>query len=76
MKTVNGIYAEAKIFTDDMEEYAQAQVKMICDNEVADGSKICMMSDIHSGKIAPIGLPMTVTDKVVPQLLGVDMGCA
>lgn len=74
MKTVKGIYAEAKIFTDDMEEYAQ--VKMICDNEVADESKICMTSDIHSGKIAPIGLPMTVTDKVVPQLLGVDMGCA
>ncbi len=75
MKTVKGIYAEAKIFTDDVEEYAEAQVKMICDNEVADGSTICMMPDIHPGKIAPIGLSMTVTDKVIPQLLGVDIGC-
>ena len=75
MKTVKGIYAEAKIFTDDVEDYALAQVKMICDNEVADGSKICMMPDIHPGKIAPIGLSMTVTDKVIPQLLGVDIGC-
>lgn len=75
MKTVKGIYAEAKIFTDDVEAYAQAQVKMICDNEVADGSKICMMPDIHPGKVAPIGLSMTVTDKVIPQLLGVDIGC-
>ena len=33
MKTVKGIYAEAKIFTDDVEDYALAQVKMICDNE-------------------------------------------
>ena len=75
MKTVKGIYAEAKIFTDDVEDYAQAQVKMICDNEIADGSTICMMPDIHPGKVAPIGLSMTVTDKVIPQLLGVDIGC-
>lgn len=75
MKTVKGIYAEAKIFTDDVEAYAEAQVKMICDNEVADGSTICMMPDIHPGKLAPIGLSMTVTDKIMPQLLGVDIGC-
>ncbi len=75
MKTVTGIYTEAKIFTDDIEAYAEAQVKMICDNEVATGSTICMMPDIHPGKIAPIGLSMTVTDKVIPQLLGVDIGC-
>ena len=75
MKTVKGIYAEAKIFTDDVEDYAQAQVKMICDNEIADGSTIRMMPDIHPGKVAPIGLSMTVTDKVIPQLLGVDIGC-
>ena len=75
MKTVKGIYAEAKIFTDDVEDYAQAQVKMICDNEIADGSRIWMMPDIHPGKVAPIGLVMTVTEKVMPQLLGVDIGC-
>ncbi|MDE7429061.1 MAG: RtcB family protein, partial [Lachnospiraceae bacterium] len=75
MKTVKGMYAEAKIFTDDVEGYAEAQVKKICDNEVAEGSTICMMPDIHPGKIAPIGLSMTVTDKVIPQLLSVDIGC-
>lgn len=75
MKTVKGIYAKAKIFTDDVEAYAEAQVKMICDNEVAEGSTICMMPDVHPGKVGPIGLSMTVTDKVIPQLLGVDIGC-
>ena len=75
MKTVKGIYTEAKIFTDDVEAYAEAQVKMICDNEVAEGSSICMMPDVHPGKIAPIGLSMKVTDKVMPRLLGVDIGC-
>lgn len=75
MRTVKGIYAEAKIFTEDVEAYAEAQVKMICDNEVAEGSRICLMPDIHPGKVGPIGLAMTVTDKVIPQLLGVDIGC-
>lgn len=75
MKTVKGIYAEAKIFTDDVEEYAQAQVKMICDHQVAEGSRIRLMPDIHPGKVGPIGLSMTATDKVIPQLLGVDIGC-
>ncbi len=75
MKTVKGIYAEAKIFTDDVEDYAEAQVKMICDNEVAEGSIIRLMPDIHPGKVGPIGLSMTVTDKIIPQLLGVDIGC-
>ena len=55
MKTVKGIYAEAKIFTDDVEEYAKAQVKMICDNQVAKDSKIRLMPDIHPGKVGPIG---------------------
>ena len=75
MKIVKGIYTEAKIHTDDVENYALAQVKMICDNEIAKGSSICMMPDIHPGKIAPIGLSMAVIDKVIPQLLGVDIGC-
>ena len=75
MKTVKGIYAEAKIFTDDVEEYAQAQVKMICDHQAAEGSRRRLMPDIHPGKVGPIGLSMTATDKVIPQLLGVDIGC-
>ncbi len=75
MKIIKGIYAEAKIFTDDVGEYAEAQTKMICDNGMAKGSTICMMPDIHPGKVAPIGLSMTITDKVAPQLLGVDIGC-
>jgi len=75
MRKVKGMYAEAKLFTDDVEDYAEAQVKMICDHEAAAGSKICLMPDIHPGKVAPIGLSMTVTDLVIPQLLGVDIGC-
>ncbi len=75
MEMIKGIYADAKIFTDDAEEYAKAQVKMICDHEAAKGSTIRLMPDIHPGKVGPIGLSMTLTDKVIPQLLGADIGC-
>ncbi len=75
MEIIKGNYADAKIFTDDAEDYAKAQVKMICDQEAAKGSRIRLMPDIHPGKVGPIGLSMTLTDKVIPQLLGADIGC-
>ena len=75
MKTVNGIFASAKIFTDDVEEYAAAQIKLLCDNESAKGSTIRVMPDVHPGKAGVIGLTMTVGEKVLPNLVGIDIGC-
>ena len=75
MKTIKGKYAEASIFTNESDEYAEAQVKLICDSVAADGSNVCVMPDMHPGKVGPIGLAMTVTDKIMPQLIGVDIGC-
>jgi len=75
MKTVKGKFAEAMIFTDNVEDYALAQVRMICDNEAADGSVIRVMPDVHPGKIGPVGLTMTVKDSVLPGLVGIDIGC-
>ena len=49
-------------------------MKMICDSQMAEGSRIRLMPDIHPGKVGPIGLSMTITEKVIPQLLGVDIG--
>ena len=75
METIKGKYAEAKVFTDDMEAYAGAQLQMICDNPVAEGSRIRVMPDVHPGKVGTIGLTMTVGKRVIPHLLGVDIGC-
>ena len=75
MEIINGAYAQAKVFTDDMETYARAQLEMICNNEVAKGSKIRVMPDVHPGKVGTIGLTMTVGNRVIPQLLGIDIGC-
>lgn len=37
MKTVNGVYTSAKIFTDTIEDYALAQIKQLCDYEAFKG---------------------------------------
>ena len=75
METVNGKYADAVIFTEDLEDYAKAQIQMICDNEVAENSKIRIMPDVHPGIVGPIGLTMTVGKRIIPNLLGIDIGC-
>ncbi len=75
MKKVIGNYSEAIIYTDDIEDYAEAQIKLICDNEVSKGSIIRVMPDVHPGKVGPIGLTMTLGSRVVPNLLGIDIGC-
>ena len=58
-----------------VEEVAKSQVKMICDNEVSQGAKIRVMPDVHPGKVGPIGLTMTVGKKILPSLVGIDIGC-
>lgn len=75
MKIVKGQFAEAKIFTDDVEQYAEAQIQMICDNPVAENSIIRVMPDVHPGKVGTIGLTMTVGKRIIPNLLGIDIGC-
>ena len=75
-----GKYGEAKIFTvsDEkiaVDEYALAQIKMLCDNEVAKNSKICVMPDVHPAKVSTVGLTMTVGERILPNLVGIDIGC-
>lgn len=75
METIKGRFAEAKVFTADIDSYAKAQLQMICDHPVSEGSRIRVMPDVHPGKVGTIGLTMTVGKKVIPNLLGIDIGC-
>lgn len=75
MDTIIGNYASAVVYTSDIEDYARAQIKMICDNEISTGSNIKIMPDCHPGKVGPIGLTMTVSNRIIPQLMGIDIGC-
>lgn len=75
MKIVNGIYTSAKIFTDNVEEYALAQLQMLCDNEAFQNSKIRIMPDVHPGKVGTIGFTATVGERILPNVVGIDIGC-
>jgi RNA-splicing ligase RtcB len=75
MREVTGKYNTAKIFTDVVDEKSIDQVKLLCDQEFVTGSKIRMMPDIHAGAGCTIGTTMTITDKICPNLVGVDIGC-
>lgn len=75
MIELKGKYNEAKIFTDTADDASIAQVILLLNQEFAAGSQIRLMPDIHAGAGCTIGTTMTITDKVVPNLVGVDIGC-
>ena len=68
------IYAvsDEKVSVDD---YALAQIKLLCDNEVSRESKIRVMPDVHPSKVSTVGLTMTVGERIMPFLVGIDIGC-
>ena len=75
MIEVNGRFNSAKIYTDVVDEASISQVIALCNQEFSAGSRIRLMPDIHAGAGCTIGTTMTITDKVVPNLVGVDIGC-
>ncbi len=58
-----------------IEDEAVEQIRRMCDYPMTQGSKIRIMPDVHSGKGCTIGTTMTITDKAVPNVVGVDIGC-
>lgn len=68
---VNTALCYAKV----VEQDAIEQIKRMCDYEFTEGSKIRIMPDVHAGKGCTIGTTMTITDKAVPNIVGVDIGC-
>lgn len=75
MLEVKGKYNSAKIFTDVVDKVSVAQVIELCNQPFTAKSRIRMMPDIHAGAGCTVGTTMTITDKVVPKLVGVDIGC-
>lgn len=75
MIEVQGKYNTAKVFTDVVDSASIAQVVELCNQEFVAGSRIRLMPDIHAGAGCTIGTTMTITDKIVPNLVGVDIGC-
>ena len=75
MIELNGKYNTAKVFTDNIDSASVSQIIELCSQEFTIGEKIRMMPDVHAGVGCVIGTTMTITDKIVPNLVGVDIGC-
>ena len=75
MIEIKGTYGEAKVFTSELENSAGGQIKALCEQPFITGSKIRIMPDVHAGKGCTIGTTMTIGEYVVPNLVGVDIGC-
>ena len=68
---VNTALCYAKV----VEDEAIEQIRRMCDYEFTSGCQIRIMPDVHSGKGCTIGTTMTIVDKAVPNIVGVDIGC-
>lgn len=68
---VNTAICYAKVIEDE----AIDQIRRMCDYDMTAGSKIRIMPDVHAGKGCTIGTTMTIVDKAVPNVVGVDIGC-
>lgn len=75
MTELHGKYNSAKVFTDTCDQATVAQVTNLLNQSCVAGSQIRIMPDCHAGAGCVIGTTMTITDKVIPNLVGVDIGC-
>ncbi len=75
MQEIKGKINTAISFAKVIDENAVEQIRRMCDFEFTQGSKIRIMPDVHAGVGCTIGTTMTVKDKVVPNVVGVDIGC-
>ena len=75
MKVIKGKNNFAKVYTDEVEQTALDQIELLCDQPWTKGLQIRIMPDVHAGAGCTIGTTMEVKDYVVPNLVGVDIGC-
>ncbi|MFW5651854.1 MAG: RtcB family protein [Acetivibrio ethanolgignens] len=75
MLEIKGKINTAICYATVIEEEAIEQIRRMCDYEFTAGSKVRIMPDVHAGKGCTIGTTMTVIDKAVPNVVGVDIGC-
>ena len=78
MKIINGTKTSAYIYTtdiNDIEDYAIAQIQNLCNNQAFTDCKIRNMPDVHPGKVGTIGFTSTLGNSILPNVIGIDIGC-
>ena len=75
MQTVKGKYNTAKVFIDSCEDTCIEQIRNLLDQEPFRDAKVRIMPDCHAGKSCVIGFTADLGDKIIPNIVGVDIGC-
>ena len=75
MEEIIGKFNTAISYAKIIEDGAREQIRRMCNYEFTRGSKIRIMPDVHAGAGCTIGTTMTVDEKAVPNIVGVDIGC-
>ncbi|WP_270525402.1 RtcB family protein [Longibaculum muris] len=75
MKEIKGIYSSAKVFTDIIDEKAVEQIQTLCNQKFTKDAKIRIMPDAHAGVGCVIGFTANLGELVIPNIVGVDIGC-
>lgn len=75
MIEVKGKFTDAVIYTNNPQEAAIVQIKELVNQSFMQGAKVRIMPDYHAGKGCVIGTTIALNDRVVPNLVGVDVGC-
>ena len=73
--TIKGAYNQAVCYTVTLDEKAAQQVEEVCNQDAFRDAVIRIMPDAHAGKGCTIGTTMTISNRVVPGMVGVDIGC-
>ena len=75
MIEIQGKYTDAKIYTNQPQQAAIEQIDELVNQSFMAGTKVRIMPDYHAGKGCVIGTTIALTEHVVPNLVGVDVGC-
>lgn len=73
---VKGKYNSAIVMTDQIEEECVGQLVTLCSQEIFKDSQIRIMPDCHAGKGCVVGFTASIKDRIIPNLVGVDISCS
>ena len=75
MQIIEGTYNKASVMIDSIDSETEKQIKTFLNHKAFEGTNIAIMPDCHAGKGAVIGFTMNIDKYIIPNIVGVDIGC-
>jgi len=75
MQIIKGKYNQAHVMIDEIDDSTRSQIQNFVNNPSFKGSYIAIMPDCHAGAGSCIGFTMQMNDRIIPDVVGVDLGC-